>query len=112
MLRTICLTAALLAVHDRSEKIELKHLLYVLREAETWFADLIRMAGAVSSSEFEGQVNAVEQYVASFKGGVHPSRIYRKFSGTRTGDLDEFLRSLRLQGRVSRGEDGNYVANA
>jgi hypothetical protein len=104
---TVWKCAALLAIHESSDQIELHHLLYVLREAETWFADLIRMASLVADSDFAGMVNEVEDFIASRKGLVDAATIYRKFNSYRKGEVDELLLSLVSQGRVY-ADSGTY----
>lgn len=103
--------AALLAMHERSDKIELRHILYVLRESEVWFKDLIRMANAVAASDFEGRVNEVEDFIAKSKKGRPTAEIYRKFSSYRKGEVDEFIANLRSQGRIIVSPDGGYMVN-
>lgn len=110
MFWSIWKVAALLAIHDRADYIEIRHLLYVLREAETWFEDLIRMTAGVAASDFEGKVNMVEEYIGSYKNPVAPSRLYRKFASFRKGEMDEYITALIVQGRVIRVE-GAFAIN-
>lgn len=101
--------AALIAMYERSKKIELNHLLYVLRESEEWFSDLIRMARQVAASEFESKVNDVFKYMSGFKNKVHGAQVYRKFSSFRKGEIDEMLATLRAQGRIVYTDKGYEV---
>lgn len=101
--------AALLAVHEGADQIELKHLMYVLRESEVWFNDMIRVAAKVAESDFATSVNELEAYIATQNKAVDSSAIYRKFSSYRKGEVDELLLSLIAQGRI-KADSGQYKA--
>lgn len=97
--------AALLAVHDRSDKIGMKHLLPVLAQAEEWYGALNIMSNAIAASEFERQVNEVEAFLMDRGGVCKKSAVYRKF-GARPMIVNEWIEALVQQGRVSlNGQD-------
>lgn len=97
--------AALLAVHDRSDKIGMKHLLPVLAQAEEWYGALNIMSNAIAASEFERQVNEVEAFLMEGGGTRKKSAVYRKF-GARPMIVNEWLEALVQQGRiVVNGQD-------
>lgn len=98
--------AALIAMHERSDRIEMSHLLYVIRESEIWFSDLIRMARSVTMSDFELKAYAIYTYIDGLKQPVAPEKVYRKFSNYRKIEVDELTDSLRAQGRLIRSEGG------
>lgn len=91
--------AALLALHSRSERIELKHLLPVLKQAEEWYLALETMSNAIAASEFERQVNEVEGFILDGGGKRLKSAIYRKFPA-RPMFVNEWIEALIQQGRA------------
>lgn len=91
--------AALLALHSRSEKIELQHLLPVLKQAEEWYLALETMSNAIAASEFERQVNDVEAFLLEGGGKRLKSAIYRKFPA-RPMFVNEWIEALVQQGRA------------
>lgn len=93
--------ASLLALSDRTNKVGMKHLLPVLKQAEEWYEALDRMSNAISASEFERQVNDVENYIAEGNGKRKMSTIHRKF-GIRPAQINELIDALVAQGRVTR----------
>lgn len=109
---TILKAAALLALHDRSKTVKLEHLLPVLEQAEWWFKDMMRMANMIASSDFEAKADKIESLIAANGGTLARSKVYAsaEFKGMRIGEVDEHIRSLMAQGRVSPGtEKGRAV---
>lgn len=96
-------SAALLAVHDGTNLIDMGHVLHVIAQGELWFRDMIRTVNSVAASDFEGKVNAVEQFVAkSADGRVQLPKVYARFAGYTVGQVDEFIKSLEQQARIKR----------
>jgi hypothetical protein len=96
-------SAALLAVHDGTNTINIGHVLHVIAQSELWFRDMIQTIDSVAASEFEGKVNAVESYVASSADGrVQLPKVYNRFAGYTVGQVDEFIKSLEQQARIKR----------
>jgi hypothetical protein len=60
--------AVLLAMYERSEKVQLRHVLIAIHYTEGWYANLVRMAGAISASEWQRDVDSLEAVVLA-KGG-------------------------------------------
>lgn len=84
--------AALLAIHEGSPRIEIRHLLHVLAQAELWYEDMTLMAGAISSSEYERQVNDLINYVATASNGQRTkAAVYRKFAAWRVNVVELWL---------------------
>lgn len=93
--------AALLAMYDGSEVIELPHLLGALAQAELWYGDMLRMLGEVSSSDFERLLNEVEAFIAQGMNGERAdSAVRRKFANLKPQEINDVLNSLKSQGRV------------
>lgn len=93
-------SAALLAIHDRSDTVQMKHLLPVLAQSELWMFDLIKMANSIASSDFEDRSNKIEMMVAQAGGEIELKKVYQAFKTLPTGNVDENIRSLEFQGKV------------
>lgn len=102
---SILKAAALLSIHERSPTVKLEHLLCVLHESESWFKDMIRMANAIASSDFEAKCETVLRLVAEAGGTLPRKKVYSAaaFKGTRVGEVDEYIRSLQAQGKIRPG---------
>lgn len=92
--------ATLLAMHDRSDEVKLSHLLTAIYYSEEWFANLVRMASAISASEWQRDVDALEAYIVDRGGRVRYEECYRKFSNKRKREFDDMVEALRSQARV------------
>lgn len=96
-------TAALLALHDRKTVISEGHLLHALAQAEYWFVDLVKMANAVSSSDFERKVDEIEKFIRAGKEGRRSVTYVRdRFKQYRVAEQDEFLNQLTQRGRIRK----------
>lgn len=93
--------AVLLAMHDRSEKVQLKHILISIHYCEGWFKNLIRMAGAISASEWQREVDNLEAVILSKGGRMRYEEAYKKFSNKRKREFDEMVEALRSQARLN-----------
>lgn len=93
--------AVLLAMHDRSEKVQLKHILISIHYCESWFKNLIRMAGAISASEWQREVDNLEAVILSKGGRMRYEEAYKKFSNKRKREFDEMVEALRSQARLN-----------
>ena len=98
--------AALLAMYDGKEAIEMPHLLGALAQAELWYRDMLRMLNEVSSSEFEHLLNEVEAFIAQGTNGERQNAaVRRKFASLKPQEINDVLNSLKSQGRIrSNGE--------
>lgn len=95
--------AALLALHEGSDTVTLRHALFALRQAELWVKDMLLMLQEVSSSEFERRLAEVEQYIASGKNeGRTDTEVRRHFTKFRPQEYDEIIRSLTGAGRIRK----------
>jgi hypothetical protein len=93
--------AVLLAMHDRSEKVQIKHMLIAISYCEGWFKNLIRMAGAISASEWQREVDNLEAVILSKGGRMRYEEAYKKFSNKRKREFDEMVEALRSQARLN-----------
>jgi len=93
--------AALLAMYDGVEVIELKHLLPALVQAERWYGDMLRMLNEVSSSDFERLLNEVEAFISQGTNGERQdAAVKRKFARLKPQEIGDALTSLKAQGRI------------
>lgn len=103
MKTSIVKATSLLAMHDGTDKATMKHLLPALAQAELWFADMVRMAAEVSSSEFERRCNDIWNYVKSGKDDKQlESSVRKRFGKYKPNEFDEIVRALQAQGRLRR----------
>jgi len=99
--------SVLLALYDRSEKVETHHLAIAIHYAEGWFKNLIRMAGAISASEWQRDVDGLEAAILSKGGRMRYEEAYKKFSNKRKREFDEMVDALRSQARLKVFVEGN-----
>lgn len=95
--------AALLALHEGSDTVTIRHALFALRQAELWVKDMLLMLQEVSSSEFERRLAEVEHYIASGKNeGRTDTECRKHFAKYRPQEYDEIIRSLTGAGRIRK----------
>jgi hypothetical protein len=92
--------AVLLAMYDKSEEVELKHLLTAIYYSEDWFWNLVQMAGAISASEWQRDVDRLEALIVDKGGRMRYEDAYKKFNNKRKREFDEMVQALYSQARV------------
>ncbi len=92
--------AVLLAMYDRSDEVQLRHMLIAIHYSEDWFRNLVRMAGAISASEWQREVDELETLVTSKGGRMRYEEAYRRFGAKRKREFDEMVEALKSQGRM------------
>ena len=92
--------AILLAMADKSDEVKLKHMLTAISYSEEWFENLVRMATAISASEWQRDVDQLEAYVVDRGGRVRYEEAYRKFNNKRKREFDDMVEALASQARV------------
>lgn len=101
MMHSLWRAAALLSMLNGEDSISELTMLHVIKQSEDWFSDLVRMAAAVSDSEFEGIAASIEEFIVD---GEDQRRslpeVYKKFG--RKSVVDEYLDNLVAQGRIKR----------
>lgn len=108
--------AALLSMHLGEDEISELTLLHVIKQSEDWFTDLVRMANAVSDTEFAGIADQIEAYIIEGEDYRRSlTSVYKKFKDKRKVAVDEYLDNLVAQGRIKRvvenqGKDRYVVA--
>ena len=93
--------AVLLAMYDRSEQVEVKHVLVAIKYSEEWFGNLVRMAGAISASEWQRDVDNLEAVILAKGGKMRYEEAYKKFSNKRKREFDEMIDALKSQARLN-----------
>jgi hypothetical protein len=92
--------AILLAMYDRSDEVEVRHVVIAIHYAEGWFRNLVRMAASISESEWAREVDSLEAFVVTKGGKVRYDEAYKRFSNKKKREFDEMLEALRSQGRM------------
>jgi hypothetical protein len=92
--------ATLLAMHDKCDEVKLSHLLTAIYYSEEWFENLVRMASAISASEWQRDVDALEAFIVDRGGRVRYEEAYRKFSNKKKREFDDMVEALSSQARV------------
>jgi hypothetical protein len=101
--------AILLAMYDKSDEVELKHMLIAIHYSEEWFRNLVRMAGAISASEWQREVDQVEAVIATKGGRMRYEEVYKRFANKRKREFDEMLDALKSQGRLGVSSESGKV---
>lgn len=103
---SVAKAAALLALHEGFEEIQLRHVLFALRQAELWFRDMVRMASEVSASDWERRQDEVSDYIVSGTNSIRTDQAIRsKFSRFRPQEMDEVLTGLTKRGKIRKSPD-------
>ena len=97
--------AILLAMHEQKEEVELRHMLTAIYYSQDWFKNLIKMASAISASEWQRDVDKLEALVIDRGGKIRYEEAYRKFNNKRKREFDEMVQALHSQARVQIAVD-------
>lgn len=92
--------AVLLAMYDKSDEVENRHVLIAIHYAEQWFKNLVRMAGAISASEWQREVDELEAVLVHKGGRMRYEEAYKKFGNKRKREFDEMVDALKSQARI------------
>lgn len=98
--------AVLLAMYDRYEEVQLRHLLTAIMYSEEWFWNLTQMAGAISASEWQRDVDQLETLITDKGGKIRYEEAYKKFSNKRKREFDEMVQALHSQARAQLVVEG------
>jgi hypothetical protein len=99
--------AVLLAMYDRSLQVELKHILIAISYSETWFGNLVRMASAISASDWQRDVDSLEALITSKGGRIRYEEAFKKFGDKKKREFDDMIESLHSQARINITLEGN-----
>ncbi len=92
--------AVLLAMYEKSEEVQERHLLTAIYYSEDWFWNLVQMAGAISASEWQRDVDRLEAFIVERGGRIRYEEAYKKFSNKRKREFDEMVEALNSQARA------------
>tara|TARA_B110000459_G_scaffold172651_1_gene194243 strand:+ start:1997 stop:4297 length:2301 start_codon:yes stop_codon:yes gene_type:complete len=92
--------AILLAMHEKSDEVKLTHMLTAIHYSQAWFDNLVKMASAISASEWQRDVDQLEAFVVDRGGKVRYEEAYRKFNHKKKREFDDIVEALRSQARV------------
>lgn len=99
--------AVLLAMYDRSLKVELRHMLTAIHYGEGWFKNLVRMAGDISASEWQREIDALEALITTKGGRIRYEEAFKRFGDKKKREFDEMIESLHSQARINITFEGN-----
>jgi hypothetical protein len=93
--------AVLLAMYDKSDEVEERHVLVAVHYAEQWFKNLVRMADSISASEWQREVDELEALLVTKGGRMRYEEAYKKFGNKRKREFDEMVDALKSQARIT-----------
>jgi hypothetical protein len=96
-------------MYDRSDEVQLKHMLVAIHYSEEWFRNLVRMAGAISASEWQREVDSLEDLIAQKGGRLRYEEAYKRFSNKRKREFDEMIDALKSQARLTIVVDNSKI---
>ena len=99
--------AVLLAMYDRSLRVELRHMLIAIHYGEGWFTNLVRMAGAISASEWQREIDSLEALITAKGGKIRYEEAFKRFGSKKKREFDEMIDSLHSQARINIVFEGN-----
>jgi len=99
--------AALLAMHDRKNRIEEIHMLNAISFAGKWFDDSVKVASMISESEWQRDVSKLEDYIVARGGKLSWHRAYQAFPDKKPKDFEEMVVALETRGTLRRVQQGS-----
>jgi len=107
MTLSILKLAALLAMHQRKNRIEEIDLLQAIAFAGQFFDNSVRVASMISESEWQRDVAKLEEYIISKGGKLSWHRAYQAFPEKRPKDFEEMVTALESRGTLRRVQVGS-----
>jgi len=107
MIHSTLKLAALLAMDDRVKIIQPEHMLSAIGYAGEWFGNIVLMASMVSESEWQRDVDKLEQFINSKGGTVSYAVAYRAFQDKRPFEFEEMIAALEQRGILEREKNGS-----
>jgi hypothetical protein len=101
--------AILIAMYDKSDEVELQHILIAISYSEDWFRNLVRMASAISASEWQREVDFLEEFIVLKGGRITYQEAYKRFSNKRKREFDEMVEALKSQARIFLTNEGSKL---
>lgn len=107
MIHSTLKVAALLAMDEKAKSIGDEHMLAAIGYAGEWFGNILVMAGMVSESEWQRDVDKLEQFINSRGGSVSYAVAYRAFQDKRPFEFEEMINALEQRGILEREKNGS-----
>lgn len=99
--------SALLAMHDRKQRVEEIHMLQAISFAGEFFDNSVMVASMISESEWQRDVGKLEEFIANKGGKVTWQRAYQEFRDKKPKDFEEMVQSLESRGLIRREKQGS-----
>lgn len=105
--------AALLALSEGRDKIEMEDLLLALKSGEYWVRDTLRLVDAISSGEYRRQVDHVAELVTIRPRTLAQILATPRFKNSRRFEVIEIVERAESEGMIrldsGQGSGGKYV---
>lgn len=99
--------AALLAMDEKQKRIQLRHILRAIGYAGEWITNAVTMASMVSESDWQRDVDKLEQFINGKGGSVSYAVAYRHFQDKRPFEFEEMIAALEQRGVLTREKNGS-----
>jgi hypothetical protein len=106
---SVAKTAALFAMDERRNIIDITDVLAAIDLAEDWYDDLNKIATMVSESSWQRDLNKLEHYIASKGGKSTYETAYKQFPDKRPQEFKEMADALEDMGRIKQNRIGTQV---
>lgn len=107
---SVAKAAALFAMDEKKNTIEVEHVLAAIDLAEEWYDDLQKIAEMISDSTWQSDLNKLEKFIV-FKGGKITYALgYKEFTDKRPQEYKEMCDALEDMGRITQIKQGNRIS--
>lgn len=104
--------AALLAMSECSEEIQLIHVLQALNYANDWYMNILRMVDLISESTWVTSQDAIVDVLIGNGSTMDAQKLYAKFSSEhKPRDYAEIIKALENAGEIQLVPDGKTRVN-
>ena len=110
---TLRKVATLNAMYRGRRVVDLDDALVAIAAVETWFHNLVQVAGRVSAGEFQKDLNDIENWIQAQGGSVTQTRLYhglRNMIRKDPRELDSRLTFLVSSGRLNRKDSAKGMS--
>lgn len=106
--------AALLAMVECREKIELQDVLTAISYSNAWFSNLITMSNSISSTEWNRQLDEIHELLDKRGGEMQYGALFREFKAQyKPRDFKEMLTALEESGYIKlKNEAGRSIVTS
>jgi len=103
---SVAKTAALFAMDDKRQNIELDDVLSAIDLAEDWYDDLQKIAAMISESAWQADLTKLEKFILQKGGKVSYELAYKQFDDKRPKEFLELADGLEDMGRIIQRKTG------